>query len=62
MAKKKLRQEKYWNEFTLYYEGRPMTFADIEDFSIKTKISGAVARDMLEGKCDEFKNWSVKKS
>ena len=44
--------------FTLYLNNEPIEFKNMMDFTIKTKISSAVAQDLLNGDTlYPFKGW-----
>lgn len=56
--KKKDTSSILYKSFTFYYGNEPYTFNDVDEFVNKTGISGAVAKDLIEGKCAVYKMWS----
>lgn len=58
MAKKKKDTSSIlYKPFTLYYGNDPYNFNDVDEFIKETGISGAVAKDLIEGKCTHYKFW-----
>ena len=57
--KKKDTSSILYKPFTLFYNNTPIGFNDVDDFIQRTGISGAVAKDLIEGKCLNYKMWSA---
>lgn len=51
------------DKLVLYYEGEKREFKNFYEFHKETSISGAVIKDLLEGKLlSSFKGWDVIKN